>query len=472
MKHVLIGVVWLVTSAWVPWYQGQSYWLWSSAPPRLDDGGELIVLTRYAPTTFYIGRDDDPSGPELELVRSFADFLGVGVRFQIYDNVAEVLTALRDGQGHIAAAGLPRDWRTEAGHLSGPVYQQVSQQLVCRRGGAKPTSVTELDGIDIAVIGGSAQEQTLSQLREQYPRLRWMTSNDLDTELLLEQVWQRRIDCTVADSNTVAINRRYYPELEPVLTLTPDQPLAWAVTASSPELIPALETWLESLRVSDTLADITGRYYGFIDDFDYVDTKVFQRRIEERLPRFRSLFEQAARQTGLPWTLLAAVSYQESHWDPDARSYTGVRGLMMMTRATASDMNIDNRLDPAQSVKGGSAYLRQLLDRVPESITDPDERLWNALAAYNLGIGHLYDARQLARQLGRDPDRWLEFQQVLPLLAHRRHYRQLTYGYARGYEAVHYVRRIRDFQDMLEQAVIAPRSDPPSVEQPVSQNLP
>ncbi|MDX1657143.1 MAG: transglycosylase SLT domain-containing protein, partial [Candidatus Competibacteraceae bacterium] len=152
-------------------------------------------------------------------------------------------------------------------------------------------------------------------------------------------------------------------------------------------------------------------------------------------------------------------AYQESHWNPRARSPTGVRGLMMLTLATARPLKVSNRLDPAQSVDGGARYLRHLLERLPAEVVKED-RLWFALAAYNVGLGHVLDARTLARRLGRNPNIWSDLKGVLPLLARRQYHRTLEYGYARGSEPVRYVQRIRDFRDILERWVPAGNDKP------------
>ena len=230
------------------------------------------------------------------------------------------------------------------------------------------------------------------------------------------------------------------------------QHLAWVVRPDAGDMAAAMESWLEGFEEQGGLAAVMERYYGHVEIFDYVDLRAYRRRIQSRLPRYRALFEQASKDHDIPWTLLAAQSYQESHWNPKAKSPTGVRGLMMLTQPTAKAMGVDNRLDPAQSVEGGARYLRRMLSRVPESVTG-DDRLWLALAAYNVGFGHLRDARVLAERLGRDPDRWHELDQVLPLLAKKQYYRDLRYGYARGSEPVIYVQRIRNYQEILAREV-------------------
>jgi membrane-bound lytic murein transglycosylase F len=179
------------------------------------------------------------------------------------------------------------------------------------------------------------------------------------------------------------------------------------------------------------------------------------------LPRYQDDFEKAAKTFGFDWRLLAAMGYQESHWNPRARSFTGVRGLMMLTQRTAEEMGIENRLDPAQSIRGGSKYVAGLRKRLDESVKEPD-RTWMALAAYNVGFGHLEDARRLAEKMGKNPDLWIDVKDILPLLSQQRYYKQTRYGYARGQEPVTYVQNIRRYYDVLiwnEEQVIAVSED-------------
>mgnify|MGYP002624872028 FL=1 len=181
-----------------------------------------------------------------------------------------------------------------------------------------------------------------------------------------------------------------------------------------------------------------------------MDTRRFIRRINTVLPKYKDQFKAAARKYDLDWMLLAAQAYQESHWRTNARSPTGVRGIMMLTMNTARELNVKSRLDPVQSIHGGARYFKQLHDRIPEEVQEPD-RTWFALAAYNVGMGHIYDARALAQRLGNDPNTWVGLSEVLPLLSQKKYYRTLKHGYARGREPVIYVQRIRDYHDILHQ---------------------
>jgi membrane-bound lytic murein transglycosylase F len=253
----------------------------------------------------------------------------------------------------------------------------------------------------------------------------------------------------VADSNILAINRRFYPELEIAFPLGPKQALAWIINPRLSRLQHKLKKWFPKIIADGRWDEIRERYYSHVEFFDYVDIKVFTRRIRTLLPAYRPLFEKYGRRYRLPWTLLAAKAYQESHWNPLATSPTMVRGIMMLTETTAFELGIKDRLDPEQSIRGGAAYFRKLLDRIPTGYHGHDR--WNvALAAYNVGLGHIYDARRLARQRGRNPDFWLTLKEVLPLLSQERYYKRLPYGYARGIEPVLYVTRVNNYREILE----------------------
>lgn len=417
---------------------------------EIRESGELVVLTRNAPTTRYMGRHGQATGPEQDLVSAFARYLGVDVRFKELPTVSAVLAALKAGEGDLAAAGLTATPQRRERFRFGPGYQYITQQVVCRRDNVQPEGPADLVGLDLKVIADSSYAERLRTLRdEQLSALTWSTTHSKNTEELLRQVWQREIDCTVADSNLVAVNRRYLPELTAPLNLSREQELAWALPRDASGLERAVSEWLAEYRASGRLANIHEEYYSFFREFDYVDIRSLIRRIDQRFPLYRQYFRRAAEKYDLPYTLIAAQGYQESHWLANARSPTGVRGIMMLTLPTAKELGVTNRLDPRQSIMGGARYLSRLKKRFDPAVPEPD-RTRLALAAYNVGRGHLHDAQVLARRQDLDPHDWQDIKQVLPLLAKRSYYRNLKYGYARGWEPVRYVRRIREYRHVLE----------------------
>ncbi|MGH8224680.1 MAG: membrane-bound lytic murein transglycosylase MltF [Gammaproteobacteria bacterium] len=415
---------------------------------RIKARGTLVVLTRNAPTTYYIGNEGQPTGPEYQMVLAFAKSIGVKPKFIVKDSVAELLAALANDEGDMIAAGITRTDARSKRFGFGPNYQQVTQQVVCRRGGPQPDSAADLKNISLKVIADSSYVERLKVLQKKYPDLHWETVDDTSTETLLREVWRGKLDCTVADSDIVTINRRFFPNLVVAFDLSEPQHLAWVVPQDAGGLETAMQRWLVQYRARGELAALRQRYYGHIKVFDYVDVRAFNRKIKSTWPKYQPLFDKAADAHDIPPLILAAQSYQESHWNPHAKSPTGVRGMMMLTLNTAHAMGVTNRMDPEASINGGAKYLARMEQQLNGDVERP-ARIWFALAAYNIGLFHLRDARALAKQLGKDPDSWNDMAQVLPLLGEKRYYRYLRYGYARGLEAVRYVRRIRNYADIL-----------------------
>ncbi|ARM82386.1 membrane-bound lytic murein transglycosylase MltF [Marinobacter salarius] len=420
------------------------------APPQ--ETGVLEVATRNGATTYYLDRHQNPIGPEFSLVSRFAESKGWTVNWTMHESTAEVLQALEAGNTHLAAAGLTHlPSRTER-FTRGPAHTEITEQLVCHRDmrpmPRKPESMPE---VSIAVTADSSYVETLNKLASEHEGITFTEDDSRTTEVLLSEVAEQDIDCTVADSNIVQVMRRHFPHLEVAMNLTQGNNLGWYLPAGSEDLAGTTREWMNSTDGDEAIGYTESRYYAYIGEFDFVDLRALNRRIDERLPDFIDRFAEAETTTGMPADLLAALSYQESHWDPAAVSPTGVRGIMMLTRNTAESLGVMDRLDPVAAIDGGARYLADRHRRLPETIPEPD-RTFLALASYNIGRGHLLDARQLARELGKNPDSWDDMKEVLPLKADKRYYPSTRYGYARGYEPVHYVQRIRNYRDVISSA--------------------
>jgi len=415
---------------------------------QIKQRGELRVVTRNSPSTFYLGADG-PAGFEYDLASLFAAELGVNLNMFAADTFNTILPTVREQRADFAAAGLSITESRKSEFWFGPPYMQVTPQVVYRYGEKRPRAPEDLLGSVIQVVDGSSHAETLRELALVHADLNFLPQTDVEADELLYRVSQRELDYTVADSTDVSLNQRYYPEIRVAFDLGDAEPLAWAFRrADDDSLYRAAVTFLEKLQRSGGLAQIVERHYGHTDRFDYVGTRIFMRHIDTRMPAYRGTFEEAGTLSGVDWRLLAAMGYQESHWDADAVSPTGVRGIMMLTRNTARHVGIDNRLDPEKSILGGANYFRLVKDKVPERIGEPD-RTWFALAAYNVGFGHLEDARILTQIQGGNPDRWIDVRERLPLLSQKKWYKQTKYGYARGHEPVIYVENIRSYYDIL-----------------------
>lgn len=411
--------------------------------------GEIIVVTSNAPTTYYQTHDGQFAGIEYDMTMAFAKHLGVKPRYIVKNTNSDILEAVGNGQGDFAAAGIVKPPQSNGKFVYGPEYQWVQQQIVCHRDNEHfPSSINTIDGAKFWVAPRSIYLLRLNQLKAEHPDFAWQVKDGWDVELLLKKVAQQASLCTMADSNIVAINRRYYPELKEAFAVSKYEPLVWSLRPDRAALQKAMREWFEKFKAAGKMDDLLERYYGYTVAYNYADMVYFERYLKTRLPEYRKLFKQAAEQYNFDWELLAAVSYQESHWDPNATSPTGVQGLMMLTLQTADHLGIENRMDPKASVMGGAKYLRRLYDRLPHAVKEPD-RTWMALAAYNVGFGHLSDARKLAKRLGNNPNYWSGIEDALELLPQEKYYQTLKYGYARGGQAVVYVNHVRNFSDLL-----------------------
>lgn len=423
-----------------------------SSPPSILDQvleiGELRVVTRDSPTTYYIG-PDGPAGPEFDLVQGFANDLGVSLVINSVDSVSEILPHLISGESHMAAAGLSiTESRREYLGFGYP-YATVDMHLIYKLGTGKPQSIDQVIGRSIEVLAGSSHADMLATLSEIYPDLEWTENADVEVADLLEKVALGELDFTVADSTALDIQRHFYPDLRVALDLEIDEPIAWAFPKGNGDsLLAKADKYLIRSERSGIIAQVHDRYYGHTKEFDYVGTRSFIRHFDSRLPRYRAWFEEAGELNGVDWRLLAAIGYQESHWRSRAVSPTGVRGIMMLTQATADYLDIEDRMDPESSIFGGARFFARQTERIPDSVEEPD-RTWMALAAYNVGFNHITDARQIVEWRGGDPDTWVDLSEALPLLAKREWYSRVQYGYARGWEPVLYVNNIRSYYNIL-----------------------
>ena len=422
--------------------------------------GKLIVATRNGPTTYYTARNG-PAGLEHELVSLFADDLGVDVKWVFATNHKDLLPLVTKGKVHMAAAGLSVTVARRQLVRFTPDYQTITPQLIYRLGTPRPKNLSELHGT-LEVMAGSSHIEELNRLSAEYPKLSWQENSELGSETLLYLVWEKLIDYTIAASHEVRLTRGFYPELRIAFDLNDPQKLAWALARSDDDsLYQEASRFINRIREDGTLEQLLDRYYGHVEDFDYVGTRRYLSHINQRLPLYRDMFLRTGEQHDIDWRLLAAIGYQESHWNPEAVSPTGVRGIMMLTQNAMKDLGIKNRIDPAQSIAGGAKYFLKVKKKIPKRIQEPD-RTWLALAAYNVGFGHLEDARILAQKNGDDPDKWVSVKKYLPLLSQKKWYSQTRHGYARGAEPVRYVRNVRTYYDIL--AWITDQDEPWSLE--------
>jgi len=412
----------------------------------------LNVVLLNAPSTYYIGAEG-PQGFEYDLLHNYAKHLGVDLNITHANTIKEAIELSKNPNIHITSASLSKTAERDKIFNFGPSYFEVQEQVVCHRGmlnsGKFPRDIEHLAGLNIMVGEDTSYSQTIKSLQLDGYDINASFTSEYSTEELLEKVASNEIDCTIADSNIYALNLRYFTEMRLAFTISEREHLAWVLAPDSKELEADMYAWLNTFNQSGGFAQLKDHYYSYVLFFDYYNTKMFYKRIKSRLPKYKQDFIDISSHYEIPWSLLAAISYQESHWNPKAKSFTGVRGMMMLTRNTAKLLGVKNRLDPKQSIDGGARHLTNLMKLVPQEV-QKENRLKFALAAYNIGLGHVMDAQRLAKKMGYNENIWSDLKKVLPLLAQKKYYKTLKYGYARGIEPVRYVESIYDFKNILE----------------------
>ncbi len=432
-------------------------------PQRVGDvvkGAPLVVVTVNGPTTYYEDAQGNATGFEFELAKAFAKDIGVDVKFLTVPTVNDVSNVLSKGHAHIAAAGLPAVDKGETKSTEptiGPPFHSAQSVLIYRKVDGKPTSLEQMTEVKIAVIADSQADVNLAGHRSRdhtasdgFQLVRLPASGN--AEELIQRVISQEADYALIDSSTFDANKQHYPQLEKAYSVGPRYRYAWRYGKQSQEfLLRHSETFFAKLNTSGTLARLLDKHFGVNQRLSDIDLTTFVDRIQTTLPKFKQHFLDAQQVSGIDWKLLAAIGYQESHWNPAAVSPTGVRGLMMLTADTADRMKVADRTDARQSILGGARYFALMRDSVALRIEEPD-RTWFALAAYNQGLGHMEAARVLAQRAKRSPDVWENVAKEMPRLADPTVYTTLKTGYARGGEAVKFAENVRNFYDILSRA--------------------
>jgi membrane-bound lytic murein transglycosylase F len=421
------------------------------APPALEQiraRHELRVVTLNLPTSYYLG-SQGTEGLEFELARSFAAQLGVTLSMYPVANERAMQAALASGRADIAAAQLTAtsEWR-HAGKAAEP-YAHIPQLVVYARKGVKPRSTLQLEKAKLSVRAGSPQERILEHLRRTVaPTLKWVETAPTNADPL-EDVDSGNADYAIIDAREYSFAHHLYPDVLVGFALPTERPVQWIVRRGADDLLDGVNRFFQQMSESSRLVRLIQQNTGEARSFAYEESREFQTNLADRLPRFRPWFEQASEESGIDWRLLAAIGYQESKWDPTAVSNNGALGVMMLTLDTAGALGIKDRTNAQQSIFAGARYLAELREKVPDRIPEPD-RTWFTVAAYNVGFGHLEDARVLAQMEGKNPDSWADVRSELPRLAEERWFLKVKRGYARGWEPVQFVDRVQRYLTLLE----------------------
>lgn len=415
---------------------------------RIQQQGQITVLTRNTPTTYYLGANG-ATGFEYDLIQAFSEYIGVQANIIVNDDFSEILSTIAAKDAHIAAAGITITPSRQQQVAFSDSYHNVTELLVYKAGNKKPRRIEDLRDIVVDVIDASSHQESIQALGERHDFVQWRSHENIDINYMFDGVSKGKFAVIMADSIDYQMNRRFYPGLKSAMHISSDKQLAWALPKTrDTSLLEAVNEFMRSARENGLIHRLEEKHYQHLPALSYADAHTFRKHVKTRLQPLIPLFKQVAQDQNIDWRFLAAMSYQESHWDPNATSPTGVRGLMMLTQATANQLGVKNRIDPHESLTGGSTYFLNMKKRLPNRILEPD-KTWFALAAYNVGLGHLEDARVITQKKGANPDVWSDVRQHLPLLTQKKYYHFTRYGYARGHEPVLYVKNIRNYYDLL-----------------------
>lgn len=421
--------------------------------PVVNQEKVITFVTINSPNTYFVDGNNEFAGLEYDLAKLFVQELddGTQLKFIVENHIDQVLPNLINGKADIAAADITvTEARKTRINFSNP-YQDVQQLVVYNKTNIKnpPKTVKDLIGKNISVPSGTSFTERLNKLHQIEPNLFWEERRDVDSEKIIQEVANGEVDFTIADSHLVAILQNFHPNLGVAFSIGEPEKIAWGISKQAdPMLQEKINAFFTQIKSNGTLRNLIDRYHGNAKRLNPLDIKTFLMNSNKLLPKYKHLFKQAQEITGIDWRLLAAISYQESHWDTFSTSPTNVRGLMMLTESTADQMGVTDRLDPKQSIPAGAKYISMLIDTVPDRVPEPD-RTYMALASYNIGYAHVEDARVLAQRLKLNPDSWADVKKTLVMLTNPDYYVNAKYGYCRCGAPVIFVESIRSYHNIL-----------------------
>ncbi|MDR1529900.1 MAG: membrane-bound lytic murein transglycosylase MltF [Burkholderiales bacterium] len=411
----------------------------------------LTVAFCADPASWFLNGKGDFVGFEYDLLKSFSEEVQMTLKPTASVNIDDLFRKLKSAQTSVSA-GLYRPMSIDENDkiIWTDPYYSVETLVVYNTNLRRPKNWEQITGDTVAYLKNPGMESLVAELAKEYPGIRWKPVSAPSSDALLAQVDNGTYPYALVTAHRADLARNIYFSFATAFTTGYEVEMAWALPDNKTYLRNVLNEYIARSKENGLIDSLVDRYFNHPQQVDRNDAGIFQTRIREDLPEFKDIFKSAQEMTGVEWRLLAAIAYQESRWDPLARSETGVRGFMQITLDTARHLGLDeaDRFDAERSVHAAAVYLQMIKDRLPEEIVEPD-RTWVTLAAYNIGLGHIEDAQRLARKKGLSPYLWKDIRKMLPLLARAEYYQSARHGYARGGMPVAFVDRVRAYYDIL-----------------------
>lgn len=426
---------------------------------QIKDSGELVVLTLYGSTSYFMYRGQE-MGFQYEISKQFANSLGVDIKIKVANSIDDLVHKLLSGQGDIIAYNVPITRKLKDSLLYCGEETITHQVIVQRERGKRKTikNVTELIGKDVYVKSGKHYNR-LQNLNNELGGgilIHKIDNDDITNEDLITQVAQGKISYTVADYDLAQLNQTYYPNLDIQLSISFDQRSSWAVRKECKELAAAANQWYKANVTSPAYKASCKRYFEQSKMIIHVPILSVE---EGKISPYDNLFKKYSQTIEWDWRLIASLAYSESNFDPEVVSWSGAKGLMQLMPSTAQAMGVPKgkEQDPEESIKAATKYLSNI-EHSFNMIKDKQERQLFVLAAYNAGIGHIYDAMALAEKYNKNKLIWKDnVEKFIQLKSNEEYFADpvCKNGYFRGYETYSFVRevmaRFKLYQDKIKE---------------------
>ncbi len=412
---------------------------------QIKASGRIRMLTVNNPASYFMWRGE-LMGFDYELMKAFANKHNLHLAVVLKNSIPELFEALKKGEGDVIAASLTRsEKRRTAGFSFTRRYLKVNEQLVGRKEETPVTSLAELNGRSVGLNPDTVFYEHLLERLPKDHTVNIVTVNDATTEELIGRMVEGEFDFTIADSHLVALEKSYHQNVSVSLELTESSAISWGVRQEK-EGEEGLKTALDAFSKKE----YRGLFYNVVFNKYFKNTRKIKQYQQGRvypdgkLSPYDDLVKELANKYKMDWRLLISQMYQESKFNPKAKSFAGAQGLMQVMPRTAKELGISNLYEPKNGVSAGIIYMDWLEDRFPGEL-DFQERIFFTLAAYNAGTGHVRDARKLAKKLGYNQNKWFDnVEKAMLKLSKPKYYKNARFGYVRGSEPVQYVRKIHD----------------------------